>query len=191
MNCSFPYQGRIFTCFQRVQNSLISTHPPTQWLRGALCPELMCLRRKVGHSLPRSVEVQKGVVPPLPHLPLCGVLNLSYDSFILYVYWLLVIILFCGAQNISLNVSVVVHFDHLRFQDTERRCSLKRGGTTSHYSVTFTVMVMRTSNVKLVILTGTIMSCNIVEYIMYRAHIHSRCSRVIGEKAWQARRLLW
>lgn len=50
---------------------------------------------------------------------------------------------------ILLNVSVVVHFDHLRFQDTERRCSLEFGDITSQYSVTFTVMVMRISNAKL------------------------------------------
>lgn len=72
-----------------------------------------------------------------------------------------------------------------------RRKFTERGDITSQYSVTFAVMVMRTSNVKLVILTGKIMSCNMVQYKMYRAHIHSRCSRVIGEKAWQASTLLW
>jgi hypothetical protein len=102
-----------------------------------------------------------------------------------------VITLFCGAQNILLNVAVAVHFDHLRFQDTERGCLLECAAIKSQYSVTFTVMVMRTSNVKLVILTGKIMSCNVVKYKTYRVHIHSRCSGVIGERAWQARTLLW
>jgi len=128
------------------------------------------------------------------HSPIClyvMALNWSHDSFNLYVYWLLIIILFCGAQNILLNISAVDRFDHLRFPDTERGCLLEFGGLTSQYSVTFTVMGMRTSNVKLVILTGKILSCNMVEYKMYRAHIHSSSSHVIGEKAWQAGRLLW
>ena len=43
-------------------------------------------------------------------------------------------------------------------------------------------MVMRTTNVKLLILTGMIMNINMAEHVMYRAYIHSRCSRMIGEK---------
>jgi hypothetical protein len=90
----------------------------------------MCPGREAGHSLPRSFEFKKGVMPSRHYLPLCDSINWSHDSFTLYVYWLLVII-FRGAQNILLNVSVVVHFDHLRFQDTERGCLLEFDGITS------------------------------------------------------------
>jgi hypothetical protein len=45
------------------------THPPVQWISGALSPGVKGLGREADHSAPSNVEVKNGgSIPLLPHM---------------------------------------------------------------------------------------------------------------------------
>jgi len=51
--------------------ALEPTHPPTQWISGALTLGVKRPGREADHSLPSSAEVKRmrGDIPPLPNTP--------------------------------------------------------------------------------------------------------------------------
>jgi hypothetical protein len=52
------------------------THPPIQWVLGALSLGVKQQGREADHSPPSSAEVEKGgAIPPLPHMSSSLVLN--------------------------------------------------------------------------------------------------------------------
>ena len=123
--------------FQRVQNGLISNHPPTQWVLEVLFLELMCSGCKVATQFHVVLWLRMELHLRFHIRLYVVVLNWFHDSFTIYVYWLLVIILFCGAQNILLKVLVRGSADKSlarptsRCSRTESIVSLERGVCSS------------------------------------------------------------
>jgi hypothetical protein len=69
---SNPGRGKIFLFFTMSRPALRPTHPPIQWVPGALSPGAKRPGRKADHSPPSSAEVKNGgAIPSFPYMSSC------------------------------------------------------------------------------------------------------------------------